>query len=57
MALPHTLSAYYCALAGLILQLSTSFRQNSIIGPHIFAQYWIEVLKEDDMLRRFMQIA
>ncbi|EJB0394731.1 hypothetical protein OH966_000866 [Vibrio parahaemolyticus] len=55
--MPHTLSAYYCALAGLILQLSTSFRQNSIIGPHIFAQYWIEVLKEDDMLRCFMQIA
>ncbi|WP_260260347.1 hypothetical protein [Vibrio intestinalis] len=56
MVLPHTLSAYYCVLADLILQLSASLSKSNLITSKQLTEYWAEVLKDDSVPRRFVQI-
>ncbi|MGF1826372.1 hypothetical protein L4D17_23590 [Vibrio splendidus] len=56
MVLPHTLSAYYCVLSDLIIQLSSSLSKSHLVDSELLKSFWSEVLKEDSVPRRFVQI-
>ncbi|MDE1236837.1 hypothetical protein [Vibrio aestuarianus] len=56
MVLPQTLSAYYCVLSDLIIQLSTSLQQSEFVSTEQLASYWSEVVETGSVPRRFVQI-